>query len=370
MNRKIIVLMVLSFFSFLNALRGQTKSDIPITSSVGESAKIDRIARKLIRKKKLPGLAITCSKNGDVIWQKGYGYANIEGGEAVNAKTSIFRVASVSKPLAATALAKMVEQNQIDLDASLYKYLPDFPKKQYDFTIRQLGGHLAGIRSYKGNEFLNNKPLSIEEGVSLFADDKLLFEPGTEYFYNSYDWVLISAAMQKIAKMPFETYVKENVLVPLKMDHTFPDTNRNDTKNMVTFYSRKGQKEFRRAKEVNNFFKLAGGGFLSTTDDICKLGNAYLNEGFLDKTTVKEFLSGQQAGGKNTYYGIGWEVSLDDKKRPYVGHTGNGVGGYALFRIYPAQRMVFAIFTNMTGPDVTKEFNAIIDEIMDYATLR
>ncbi|WP_340200191.1 serine hydrolase domain-containing protein [Ascidiimonas sp. W6] len=352
------------FFSFLNSLFAQENPEIPQIAFVGSNKKVDRVVKRIIRKKKTPGLAITVSKNGNTIFQKGYGYANIEKKIPVNAKTSVFRVASVSKPLAATVLAKMVEQEKIDLDTSLYTYLPEFPKKKYDFTIRQLGGHLAGIRTYKDNEFLNNNPLSISEGVALFANDKLLFEPGTKYFYNSYDWVLISAAVQNITKTPFEKYTKENVLVPLQMNHTYPDSTSINIPELVSFYSRARGKKFRKAKTVNNFFKLAGGGFLSTSEDISKLGNAYLVTNFLKPEVISEFLTSQKIGDKLTYYGIGWEVSYDHKKRPYMGHTGNGVGGYAFFRIYPAQQMVFTILTNMTNPAIEKEFRIIVDEIM------
>jgi serine beta-lactamase-like protein LACTB len=367
MNRQSLLIMIFSFFSFLNFLEAQTRNTIPQTGLVGENKKVDRIAKRLIRKRKIPGLAITASKNGEIIWQKGYGYANLEKAIPVDAKATVFRVASVSKPLAATALAKMVEDGQIDLDTSLYNYLPDFPEKKYDFTIRQLGGHLAGIRTYKGNEFLNNKPLSIAQGVALFEKDELLFKPGTQYLYNSYDWVLISAAMQRVAGMSFESYVENEVLKPLQMKATYPDSTGINIPEIATFYSRKGSKRFRKATPVNNFFKLAGGGYLSTSNDVCKLGNAYVNKGFLEEETIQEFLSSQKAGGTLTYYGIGWEVSFDHKKRPFVGHTGNGVGGYALFRIYPAQQMVVAILTNMTNPKVDRQFNSIIDEIMASA---
>lgn len=367
MNRQIRFFMFLSFFSFLSTLWGQKSRDIPQIPSVGENSKVDKWAKKIIKKGKAPGLAITVCKNGEIIWQKGYGYANLKNKIPVDAKNTVFRVASVSKPLAATALARMVAQNEIELDTSLYTYLPDFPRKKYDFTIRQLGGHLAGIRTYEKNELLNNDPLTIQQGVSLFAKDDLLFKPGTQYYYNSYDWVLISAAMEKITNMPFEKYVKQYVLGPLEMNHTYPDATGISIPEIAEFYSRSGLNKFRKAKPVNNFFKLAGGGFLSTSEDICKLGNAYLGNNFLSEDIKSEFLSSQKIGEKLTYYGIGWEVSYDHKKRPYFGHTGNGVGGYALFRIYPAQQMVFAMLTNMTNPKVKKEFNKIIDEIMSDA---
>ncbi len=330
--------------------------------------KATRLIEKLVKKKKVPGLAIAVSKNGETIWETGFGYADIENKEPVQPGKTIFRIASVSKPLAATALAKMVEEKKITLDSSFYKYVPYFPKKKHDFTIRQLGSHTAGIRTYKGNEFLNNKPLTIKEGIAMFQDDPLLFEPGTSYAYNSYDWTLISLAMQEASGMPFEEYVEENVLKPLGMEHTFPEGN-SPILNKAVFYSKKGKRKFRLATQVDNFYKLAGGGYLSTATDILKLGNAYLKGDFIPSTITHQFLSSQELGEQLTYYGIGWEVSYDHKKRPYYGHIGNGVGGYAVFRIYPAQNMVVSILINVTNPQIEKKTDKIIDAVMKRAML-
>ncbi|HMB63793.1 MAG TPA: serine hydrolase domain-containing protein, partial [Eudoraea sp.] len=178
---------------------------------------------ELVRQNKVPGLAVTARREGRVFFQKGYGYADLATKVPVNPRRTIFRVGSVSKPIAATALAKMVEEGTIALDASFYDYVPYYPKKEFDFTIRQLAGHMAGIRTYKGKEYGNNEPFTIREGIRIFKDDPLYFEPGTDYLYNSYGWVLISLAMQEASGIPFEVYVKRRVLDPLGMSHTYPE---------------------------------------------------------------------------------------------------------------------------------------------------
>ncbi|HEA78997.1 MAG TPA: class A beta-lactamase-related serine hydrolase, partial [Maribacter sp.] len=183
--------------------------------------KADFLLQQLIKEEKAPGISITVLKEGKTIFQKGYGYADLEHKQFVNPIKSIFRIASVSKPIAATALAHMVQKGIIDLDESFYTYLPDYPRKKWDFTIRQLASHTAGIRVYKGKEYGLNEPLSIIEGLGIFKDDPLVYEPGTEYLYNSFDWVMISAAMQEASGIPFEEYVQNHVLSPLKMEDTY-----------------------------------------------------------------------------------------------------------------------------------------------------
>ena len=114
--------------------------------------KADSLLQEMYVKNKFPGLAITVLEKGKTIFQKGYGYVDLEGKLKVNPQQTIFRVASVSKPIAATALACMVQDEVVDLDESFYTYVPDYPKKNWNFTIRQLSSHTAGIRAYKGKE--------------------------------------------------------------------------------------------------------------------------------------------------------------------------------------------------------------------------
>ena len=334
--------------------------------------KVDNLLNSLIEEKKVPGMAITVLKEGRVFFQKGYGYADLEAEIKVDPKRTIFRIASISKNIAATALAHMVKDKLMDLDASLYHYIPYFPKKKYDFTIRQLASHTAGIRGYRGKEFGLNQPFTIKDSLDLFKDDELLFKPGTDYHYNSFDWVLISLAMQETSGIPFAEYVQEKVLTPLDMQNTYPEnvpsraveTSEKYDHDLATFYSR-NKLGFRKAFPVNNQFKLAGGGYLSTSDDIAKFGHAYLNKEILEDDVISQFLTAVKVKEHSTYYGLGWQVSEDDKGRPYFGHVGNGVGGYSNLFVYPEEQMVFSILINCTNPDIQEDLNTSVDEILN-----
>ena len=347
-------------------------------------AKAEAALQKLINDKKVPGIAITVVIDGQTILQKGYGDADIEEKIPVDPQKTIFRIASVSKPIAATALAHMVAEGIIDLDTSFYEYVPYYPKKKWDFSIRQLASHTAGIRGYRGTEYGLNKPYSIKESIEIFKDDELLFEPGTDYLYNSYDWVLISLAMQEASGIPFEAYVEKKVLQPLGMVYTLaechPERSRRarnpqwdsvilsdfERKQSLAVAERsqsysKNRLGFRVAIPVDNYFKLAGGGYLSTSADIAKFGQAYLDGIVLNKEILHDFLSPETIKGKSTYYGLGWQVSEDPKGRPFYGHIGNGVGGYSNFFVYPDAKMVVAILTNCTNPDVQGELDEVVD---------
>ncbi|MDO5608834.1 MAG: serine hydrolase domain-containing protein [Capnocytophaga sp.] len=368
MNLKYIVLFasIVTYFQSLFSQNKSTNLDIfkknptEIRSFDEGKREAEKIIRYLINNKLTPGVSVTVTKNGHTVWQEGYGKADIEHNTPINPTKTLFRIASVSKPISAVALAKMQELEYIDWHKSLYDYVPDFPRKPFDFTIKQLGGHLAGIRGYRGREMFSNKPLSIEEGVQMFARDPLEFAPGTRYSYNSFNWNLVSLAMQNAAEMPFENIVLDNVLTPLQMHQTFPDHGIQLPQQAVAYSS--GKKGFSHATEVNNYYKLAGGGYLSTSDDIAKLGNAMLCHDFLPQAIQSEMLSMQCTDDeRDTGYGIGWQVSRDWNGRHYYGHIGNGIGGYAWFYCYPQEQVVVVLLFNVTNPKIDLYIQRIID---------
>lgn len=350
----------MSFKRFLSYFSNRIgRSKLKETTNNISYNKVDDLLQSLVNDAKVPGISTTVTQHNKTIFNKGYGFSDVEKKTLVNPDEAVFRIASVSKPIAATALALMVQDGVIDLEESFYTYVPYYPKKKYDFTIKQLATHTAGIRGYRGKEYGLNIPYTIKDSIVIFKDDDLLFKPGTNYHYNSYDWVLLSLAIQEASGVPFEEYVQKKVLDPLQMKHTFADVKGSFIKGITQFYSKK-RLGFRKALEVNNYYKLAGGGFLSTTADIVKLGNAYLKGNLLEQTTQQQFLTAQEVDGNSTYYGLGWQVSTDKKGNVYYGHIGNGVGSYSNFFVYPKQQLVLSILTNCTNPNIQD----VLDEVV------
>ena len=105
---------------------------------------------------KIPGISVAVGKGGQIIWKEGIGLANIKKGEEVTPATK-FRIGSISKTLTALALGKLFDEAKIDWSDSVAKYVSFQDAPEYSFSIRQLAGHQAGIRHYKGLEFFSNK---------------------------------------------------------------------------------------------------------------------------------------------------------------------------------------------------------------------
>ncbi len=323
----------------------------------------DRILQSLVSEHKVPGLAVCVSDEENILFCKGYGFSNIKKRIKVHPNQSIFRIASVSKPIASLVLAVAVQEGWIDLNRSIFDYVPDYPKKEFDFTIKQLASHTAGIRGYRGKEYGLNRDMSIKASLDLFKDDPLQFVPGTSFLYNSFGWVLLSLALEEASAVSFSQLVKTKVLDPLEMKHTFPDNPSISIQNMVSFYTLRAS-IFKKSIPVNNSYKLAAGGYVSTVTDINKLGLEVLHPTLVSKDTMDLFTSSQYIGEKPTFYGLGWQASMDSKNRPFCGHKGSGVGGYSNFFVYPLEKKVITILINCTDPKVQKQLDIAIDNFI------
>ena len=299
---------------------------------------------------KIPGLQVAVAVGGKLVWSEAFGYADVAREVPVTAETQ-FRIGSVSKPLTAAAVALLYEQGKLDLDAPVQRYVPSFPDKGYPITTRQLAGHLAGIRLYRGDEFLRNRHFdTVLEGLAIFQGDSLLFPPGTKFSYSSYGWNLISAVVEGAAGQDFLTYMSRNVLRPLGLTHTAPDRVDSLIPNRTRFYERGADSGFVPAPPVDNSYKWAGGGFLSTAEDLVRFGSALLEPGFLEAATLELLFTSQKTTpGEPTGYGVGWFVATDGRGHRWVSHGGGSVGGTTAFGVDRDSHIVVAITSNLTG---------------------
>lgn len=318
--------------------------------------KIDKakgLAEQFLIDQQIPGMSISVSLKGDIIWSEGFGYADRESKTKVLANTTQFRVASISKTLTALAMAKLSDDQKLNFDTSLYDYVPDFPKKKHDFTVRQVAGHIAGIRHYNGNEFLLNKKMSIVEGLDVFKNDSLLFEPGTKYKYSTYGWNLLSVVVQNAAGKDYNEYMTKTVFSPLKMKNTSLGFSDKEMPNRTAFYVKENGKVII-GPAVSNEFKAAGGGFVSTSEDLILFGNEIIHPKTVSKEVIAELVKPQQtAAGKSTNYGIGIGVA-NVKNTLRYSHSGGGIGATAYLLMYPEKDMVISILTNLSGVNIRK----------------
>lgn len=364
MKHILFSLFVLVFnFAFTQVVPPKLPIPPPIDNYQLQNDSTTSAALKLLEIEKIPGLSISVSKYGDLIYEKGFGFGNNEEQTKVDPAVTQFRIASISKSLTAFAMAKLVDEGKLNFDKSIYTYLPKFPKKKYDFSVRQVGGHIAGIRHYIGKEFILNKKMTITKGLDIFKNDPLEFKPGSDYKYSTYGWNLLSEVIQKTVKQPFKTYMQEAVFNPLKMNNTLLEISDSIIINKTKFYRKTNTGELKLGPKVNNEFKAAGGGFLSTTNDLIKFGNEIINPTLVKKETVSELVTSLKTNdGNKTNYGIGFVTDKSKNNTARYSHSGGGIGATALLLIYPEENVVIAILTNLSNVKL-KDFGNKLEAI-------
>jgi len=334
----------LLFIGLLNVTFSQTNEKHVSTNKING---VKKIAQEFLESESIPGMAISISSNGEMIFSSGFGYSNLETKQPVISNSTQFRIASISKSLTAVGLAKLMDAGKLELDESIYIYIPDFPKKKYDFTVRQVSGHIAGVRHYNGNEFILNKKMSIVEGLDIFKDSPLKFQPGTQYSYSTYGWNLLSVVIQNASDTEFNKYMKEQIFDPLNMHNTTLDLSDQPMPNRTLFYRKTNAGDIVLGLEVSNEHKVAGGGFVSTSEDLIKFGNEIINPKMISKESIKEILKPQKlTNGESTNYGVGFGIDQSVNGTPKYSHSGGGIGTTSLLLMYPEEGVVISLLTN------------------------
>lgn len=323
-----------------------------VAPAVHEFAATIATARRFIRDTMqalgAPGASITVMKQGRVVWSEGFGFADLEQQVAATPLTK-FRVGSVSKALTSVALGQLVQDGKLDLDAIIQRYVPSFPVKRWPITSRQVAGHLAGIRHYERAEedFSYTHFPDVTSALGIFIKDSLRFEPGTRFGYSSYGWNLLSAVIEGASRERYLT-VMQRVFDRAEMRHTVADYVDSIIPNRARWYTRAPDRGgIINAGFTDNSYKWAGGGFLSTTEDLAEFADALAKGRLLDPATVKLLWTSQRTrDGKVTEYGIGWSTDVDSMGRRRMSHGGGSVGGTAYLIIYPDQDLIVAVLVN------------------------
>jgi len=301
----------------------------------------------------IPGFSITVAIDGTIVYSEGFGYADLEARVPAWPDTK-FRIGSVSKPLTSAGMMLLVEQGKFDLDAPIQKYVPTFPDKGAKITPRMLAGHLGGIRHYKENELDSQKHYdTVMAGLERFQNDPLVAPPGTKFSYSSYGYNLLSAAIEAAAGKTFRDYDQEQVFTPLGLRFTVADQPSQIIEHRTRFYSRVKDQRLQNSEYVDNSYKWAGGGFLSTSEDLVRFGSALLQPGFLKKESLALLFTPQKTSdGKETEYGMGWFIHRSNSGKRIYEHSGGSVGGSSELILYPDSHLVVAFVCNFSGdPD-------------------
>ena len=358
-------------FVYMSATATPLHPDTQRMSSVADanpaqqwSAAIDR-ARQAMRasvaEQNLPGLSVAAAVNGELVWAEGFGWADIDTQVPVTPETR-FRIGTLSTVLTSAAAGVLIEKQALKLDEAIQTYVPEFPATQYPVTVRHLMAHTAGVRNDGGDEgeLFSQDCDRPAEGVQKVADDELRFEPGTQYRYSNYSWIMVSAAIETAAREPFLMFMQKQIFEPLRMDNTLADSLTETIQDRTTDYFPKFASDPRYGpdpmRDINLSCYAGSSVFLSTPSDLIRFATALTDGKLLKPDTVKLLQTSQQlTTGQETGYGLGWDletVTVAGKPTPWIGHDGDVLGGVASsLAILPEHNITIAVLANISYSD-------------------
>jgi CubicO group peptidase (beta-lactamase class C family) len=349
---KSIILLLLSCllfaFGYLAVVNAQTNQ--PAKDTFTE--KVDKLFSQFDRPDS-PGCAIAIIKDGQILYKRGYGMANLDHSIPLSSK-SVFNIASVSKQFTTMSIALLAREGKISLDDDIRKYVPEIPQYGSPITIRHLIYHTSGIREYFHLQQLAGTPSekihTNQDILKLIARQKALnFIPGEEYVYTNSEYFLLAQIVERVSGKSLREYAEEKIFKPLGMINThFHDDVTEIVPNRATGYAPRRNGGF--SVVTANSKQVGAGGLYTTVEDLFLwIQNFYNNKLGGGQGLIDQFLStGRLNNGDNLTYAFGVDVEKYKGLR-MVSHGGFYFGFVSDLIWFPEQRFAVACLCNLSG---------------------
>ena len=330
----------------------------------------DRVVLAELERQETVGVAVGVIIDNRIVYLNGYGWADREREIPVDTQT-LFRWASISKPLTALAAMQLSEQGRLDIDADVRTYLPEFPDKEAKITSRQLMGHLGGIVHYSNGpvvrtkrDYDNEHPFKdVVLALDTFKESPLVYPPGEKYSYTTHGFILLSAVVQRAGGEPFDLQVQKRIADPLGMDTLQPDYQWKDIPNRARGYMRVAGVVVP-STNTDVSWKLGGGGYLSNVGDLTRLAEGLLQGKLISEETRKLMWTRQKTNsGKRIGYGMGFNVSGEGSDLK-VSHGGSQEKVKTRMEIHPGKGTGVVVMCNARHANPTK-FSELIFELIE-----
>ena len=327
------------------------------TFSPEKRSQIEAVVSRFMASTHVPGLSVAVVEDGKYEWAAGFGFADLENNVPASEHT-LFRLGSISKPLTAVGAMELWERGKLDLDAPVQKYCLSFPQKSAPITTRQVMGHLGGIRHYKSDsqddaEVGNTKHFDspIQAGLDFFKNDPLIAEPGSHFHYSTQGYTVVGCAIEGASASSYLDYMHQNVIIPAGMEHTQADDRLAIIPYRTRFYQKTKSGTVENADFLDSSYKIPGGGWLSSAEDMAHFEVAILADKLIKRSTRDLMWTPlTPTDGSKDNYGLGWGSVDKDGVRGF-GHGGGQQGTSTYFIMDPEHRAGVVLLTNMDSLD-------------------
>ena len=306
-------------------------------------SKADEYLNILNSQQKFNG-AVLVAKEGKVLYQKGFGYRDIDKKVKHDAQ-SIFQIGSVTKQFTSAIIMQLQQEKKLSVKDKISKYFPTFPRGN-EITIENLLAHTSGIYNYTTDQaFMMTKvaiPHTEEQMIALFRDKPLDFEPGSKFNYSNSGYMLLGYIIQRVTGKPYEQVVRERILQPLQMNHSgFDFTNLANEYKTTGYYTITDTVV--NAAIVDSTVSYAAGALYSTVGDLYKWEQALYGDKIMNKESKKIVYT-----PVHNKYGYGWSIDTLYGKVTYS--HGGGIHGFTSYLLrFPGEKLVIILLDNSGG---------------------
>lgn len=309
----------------------------PLFAQNFDRTKLDTYFTALETNNKFMG-SVAVFQNGKIIYVNSAGFSDYE--KQIKAtENSKYRIGSITKTITATLILKAVEERKITLDKKLIDFYPSI-KNADKITIEQLLHHRSGIHSFTDDqdyETWNTQSKSEKELVDIISKGNSEFEPDSTFQYSNPNYVLLSFILQKIYSKPYAEIVREKIVLPLGLNHTFFGSTINSQNNECYSYSFSGKWE--KETETDMSIPMGAGGIVSSPSDMVKFGNALFSEKIISKKSFIQMTSLKDGYGMGVFKLPFYEITG-------FGHTGAIDGFSSMLSFFPESGVTFALLSN------------------------
>ncbi|MBC8245081.1 MAG: beta-lactamase family protein [Verrucomicrobia bacterium] len=326
--------------------------------------RVDEAMHDEMARQELVGLAVGVIRDGQVAHLKGYGLADREQRVPVTRQT-MFRWASISKSVTAVAAMQLWERGDLDLESEPRRYVTEFPDKGTPIHVRHLFCHLGGIVHYTNGKVIRTQrdyPVahpfeSVIFALDTFRESPLVNPPGEKFSYTTHGYILLSAVVERAGKQKFADQVRDRIAEPMKMQTLQPDYQWVDLPHRAVGYRKRDGKVVV-STDTDVSWKLGGGGFISSIDDMAKFAVGLLNHRFVKPATRRAMWEPQKTNdGRRMSYALGFsrkhyrDGALRSWKADGTGVETAGHGGAqektkTLMVVLPEQQQAVVVMSN------------------------
>jgi len=338
------------------------------TLSPDMAAKVDKVFEKW-NTTDSPGCAVGVYKDGQTVYEHGYGMANLNDDVPITPET-VFHVASMSKQFTAASILLLAQQGKLSLDDDVHQYIPELPDFGERITLRHMMHHTSGLRDQWSLLELagwrySQDLITDDDVMSVLVHQKALnFKPGEKYMYSNTGFTLLAIVVKRVSGMSFREFTNKNIFEPLGMKHThFRDDHEEVIKHDALGYEQNGpDKPFR--MNLTNFDTAGATSLHTTVEDLQLWDENFYHPKVGGQALIEQMLlPGKLNSGKDQDYASGLTIS-QYRGLPVVGHGGADAGYRSDIERFPDQHFGVSVLCNFADTNPKELAHKVADIVL------